>query len=102
MSKILPFRNSPDAKGLEFGSGGGDSGDMDTRIERLEAGMIDVKASLTRIEATLTKMDDRGRKSEIDIAELKGRVSQLPTTLQMIGFVLAVLAIAGLGKYFAT
>lgn len=95
-------------KELEKGGGGGDSGGMDTRITQLEADVGEIKGALTRLEpllvrmdATATRIDGALRKTEIDLAELKGRVGQLPSTLQMIGFVLAVLAIAGIGKYFA-
>jgi hypothetical protein len=35
---------------------------------------------------------------EVSVAKLEGRVSQLPTTIQMIGFIV-VLAIAGGTKY---
>lgn len=35
----------------------------------------------------------------IDLAELKGRISQLPGTLQLIGFVMSVPALAGIAQY---
>ena len=35
-----------------------------------------------------------------DVAEVKGKVSQLPTTLQMLGFVVAIVVAAGLVKHF--
>ena len=72
---------------------------METRIATLEAGFQDVRAVLARLEPVLVRVDDRTWKIEVDLAELKGRVSQLPTTLQMIGFVPAVLALAGFSKY---
>ena len=52
-----------------------------------------------RMERRFEKVDDRLRKVETDVAELKGRVSQLPTTVQMIGFVLAVLLFSGIMKF---
>ena len=72
---------------------------METRIATLETGFLDLRAILARLEPVLARVDERTRKIEVDLAELKGRVSQLPTTLQMIGFVLAVLALAGFSKY---
>lgn len=100
--KVSPLRLVHDANNpLATGGGGGDSGDMEQRVEQLEQGMLEVRAGLGRIEATLTKLDERGRKIEVDLAELKGRVSQLPSTIQLVGFVLAVLALAGLGRYLA-
>jgi hypothetical protein len=35
-----------------------------------------------------------------DLSYLKGKVDTLPTTLHLLGFVMAVLATAGLAKYF--
>ena len=35
-----------------------------------------------------------------DLSYLKGKVDTLPTTLHLLGFVMAVLAMAGLAKYF--
>lgn len=55
---------------------------------------------MARIEAIVIKIGEALVKTREDVAELKGRVSQLPTTLQMIGFVMAVLGVAGLARYF--
>lgn len=85
---------------LETGGGGGDSGGMGPRLEALEADVRDIKGILGRLEPMLKGMDDRGRKLETDLAELKGRVSQLPTTIQLLSFVLAVLALSGLLRVF--
>nr|WP_294546180.1 hypothetical protein [uncultured Rhodopila sp.] len=54
-----------------------------------------------RIEALLMRMDDRLRKVEIDVAEMRGRIAQLPSTWAMIttmlggqvAFAAAILAI---------
>jgi hypothetical protein len=40
------------------------------------------------------------RKLELDVAEIKGRVSRMPSTLTLIGFALAVLAAGGLMRHF--
>lgn len=77
-------------------------------MDAVEKSSNDIKAVLGRLEPMLGRMDDRARKLEVDtlpklamdMAELKGRLSQMPSTIQLIGFVLAVLALAGLSKYF--
>ncbi len=68
-----------------------------SRAPNCEADMREVKGSLARIEKVLERMDERFRKLEIEVAEVKGRVSQLPNTWQMlvggltmIGFVFAL------------
>lgn len=37
----------------------------------------------------------------VDLAYVKGKVDTMPTTLQLLLFVIAVLTIAGASKYFA-
>lgn len=54
----------------------GDSGGMDTRIGRIER---DVEGLMT-IVGTLVK----------DVAEIKGKISNLPTTIQLVGIMLGV------------
>lgn len=44
----------------------------------------------------MTRIDDRLRKVEIELAEIKGRIGQIPTTWQMITFmVTSQIAFAG-------
>ncbi len=67
---------------------------MAIRVQRLED-------TCQRIEALLMRMDDRLRKVEIDVAEMRGRIAQLPSTWAMIttmlggqvAFAAAILAI---------
>jgi len=83
---------------------------MEARLTAVETGIADIKATLGRFEVMLERIDrfelvlvrleERLRKVETDLAELKGRVSQLPSTVAMIGFVLAVLAAGGLMRHF--
>ena len=108
----------------DLAGGGGPPHDpgMEARVSALEASFGDLKTILARLEPTLARVDDRTRKMETDlasmdgrfrkietdmlpklgadVAELKGRISQLPSTIQMIGFVLVVLALAGVTRYF--
>ena len=82
------------------GSGGGsdDGGVLDRRVAALEADMREVKTTLGRIEALLRSLDDRVRKVEVDVAELKGKVSQLPTAWTLLtggtGLILATFGFA--------
>lgn len=80
-----------DKKGGQPPSGGDE---LEIRVSALEA-------TSKRIEDKLDKIIDKVSKVEIDVARLDGKVSTLPTTLQLLGFVVAVLAIAGLSKYLA-
>lgn len=60
------------------GSGGPPGGpELETRVKRLEDDMKEIKGDLK----TLVK----------DIAEMKGRLSAMPTTWQLIGMVLAIM-----------
>ena len=69
------------------GSGGdGTSGIMEQKVAVLESDVKEIKADLK----ILIK----------DVAELKGKVSHLPATLQMLGFVVAIVVAAGLVKHF--
>ena len=70
------------------GSGGGsdDGGMLEQRVAALESDMREVKATLGRIETLIRGVDermrgfdDRLRHVEVDLAELKGKVSRIPT-----------------------
>jgi hypothetical protein len=99
------------------GEGPPQEGGLDARFARLEAGVSDVKATLARFEAVLGQVSEdlsalrsdlKGVRSGLGEAKLldftdlrvsfhrlEDRVTRLPSTIQMIGFVLAVLAISG-------
>jgi chromosome segregation ATPase len=57
---------------------------LDARVATLEADMREVKSTLGRIEPLLRSIDERLRKLEIDVSEMKGKVSQLPTAWTFI------------------
>jgi hypothetical protein len=66
--------------------GGGPEDPMiEHRVGRLEEDAKDIKASLRAIDGKLNSI-------EVSLAEIKGRVSQAPTWLQLIGAVLATWA----------
>lgn len=60
-----------------------------------------MEARVKTLEDRFEKMDSKLDAIGKDLSYLKGKVDMLPTTLQLLGFVLAVMAIAGLAKYFA-
>lgn len=75
------------ASRLKTGGGGGTYDGMEARVSKLEGIADDTRKSLEAIR--------------VDLAEIKGKLSTMPTTLQLLGFIIAVLAIAGLAKIFA-
>lgn len=95
---VIPITKSQAVTGGSGIDGGGDgphNTDMlEKRVEQLELGHKELMAELKGIRSDLTGI-------RVDLSELKGRVATLPTSIQLIGFVLAVLAIAGLSKYFS-
>ena len=61
---------------LHSGGGGGTfSDDMEARVKRLEEDAKDVRGDLKAIR--------------LDLAEMKGRLQAMPTTWQMVGFIVA-------------
>lgn len=79
---------------LSSAAGGPHDPDMATRVQRLED-------TLPRIQALLQGLDERLRRGEVDLAEMKGRIANLPSTWAMIttmlggqvAFAAAILAI---------
>ena len=86
-----------DRKPFTTGGGSGPEDPMlERRVDTLEADMKEVKSSLSRIEVTLARMD--GTLSQLpkasdftrlstEIAEVKGKVSNLPTTWTILSVV---------------
>jgi|tagenome__1003787_1003787.scaffolds.fasta_scaffold19601872_2 hypothetical protein len=77
----------------EAGSGGGFPGEpnLAARVIVLESAAGDIRAELKAIRAELTSL-------RLDVAEIKGRLTNIPTTFQFVymqaGFVLAIFAAA--------
>jgi hypothetical protein len=87
------------------GGGGPHDPGMETRLTAVETDVRDIKSALQRIESLLGKVDDRLRNLEseslpamaIDLAELKGRIQNLPSTWSMIATVIGgQIALAGM------
>ncbi len=80
---------------------------MEARVARLEAGMPDLETTLARFGPVLGQMSEeltslRSKdlvEPKVSMAKLEGRVSRLPSMVQPLGFVLAVLAIAGVTRF---
>jgi hypothetical protein len=64
-------------EGLQPPGGGDDYGGMETRIARLEEDSKEIRADLKALR--------------VDAAEIKGRISQLPTIWQLISLVFGIL-----------
>jgi hypothetical protein len=68
------------------GGGGGAFDPMDFRIDRLEADMSELKADM---KAMLK-----------DVSYIRGRLDAMPTTIQLLMFVIAIFLASGLTRYF--
>ena len=73
---------------------------MEARLTAVEADVREVKNILGRLEPAIGGLTGKIDRSGEDLSALKGRVSQLPAAVQMVGFVLAVLAAGGLMRHF--
>ena len=80
MRKLMPLGGAGGRSPLQSGDGGGTSDGMEARVTSLEK-------RFDRFEA---KLDSLIR----DVAEVKGRVSAMPSTWQLVGIILAVLGAA--------
>jgi len=67
--------------------------DLEARLASLEADSKEIKASLQRLEPMLTRMDASSRTMERDVSELRGRVSQLPTTMNVFVYMGSLVAL---------
>lgn len=73
---------------------------LERRVDALEGDMRDVKASLARLEVGFARMEERlshmATTADVEnlrgsIGEVKGRLSQIPSTWQIIGILAALL-----------
>lgn len=86
-------RISDDAKDLKGGGGDGTFGDMEARAKRIEDDMTEIRKDIRAI--LLDTAEIKGKLSNMpsaaDFGELKGRVGMLPTTAK----VAAILGVIG-------
>lgn len=72
---------------LKKTSGDGTSGGMlEARVARLEDDMKEVKGDIKAMRT--------------DLSYIRGKVDAMPTTLQLIAFVVAIFAAAGIARFF--
>jgi len=79
-----------------------DVGEIKGILARMDATMTRFGEPLSRMDLSLARVDERLRDmpSAKEFGELKGRVGQLPTAIQMVGFIVAMLVASGLMKHF--
>ncbi len=74
---------------------------LDGRVQQVDSRVLQVDDRVERLDGRVEKLDDRLRKQGEDVAELTGRVSQLPTTWQLlvgvVGIISAVFALLRFG-----
>jgi hypothetical protein len=80
--------------GLSGGDGGSTSDGMEARVKVLED-------KFDRIESKLDGISKDIGELKVGLAHVRGKLDSMPSTITLLGFVLAVLGIAGLAKYFA-
>jgi hypothetical protein len=81
------------AGSLAAGGGSGNIGGMEARVAALEADMKEVKSDLKAMRADMSLMQK-------DVAYIRGRLDSMPTSIQLLGFVIAIFVAAGLTRYF--
>ena len=94
MGDVFPFKSG--------GGGGPENPTLEQRVAHLEDDMKDVKSSLTRIEQRLASIDAELKHvaKASEVAELRGRLSNLPTTIQMIMMLITIWSV-GTGMILA-
>jgi hypothetical protein len=68
--------------------------DMERRVTALENDMREIKTDLKRLVADVSEMKRDMLGMKLDVAEIKGRLSQTPTTIQLISLVFGIMAAA--------
>jgi len=84
----------------------GDVSFLKRDVSSLTGGVSSIKEDLSSLKEDTAYL--KGKMGDIsyirakmeDLSYLKGKIDTLPTTLHLLGFVMAVLAMAGLAKYF--
>lgn len=59
-------------------------------LRRLEPAITGISTRLDKIEAEQRRLGDALTKTQVELGELRGRVSQLPTLVQIVGAVLGI------------
>lgn len=77
-------RQARSAPNVANAGGGSDDGGMERRLSAVEGDVREIKLMLGQMQPVLRSIDDRLRKLEVDLGELKGRVAQLPNVWQLL------------------
>lgn len=87
------------------GSGGGGHppvmDDLTRRVDRLETILDQMAPTLARIDERLKYLATKEDVAKVGerVAKVEGAVEKLPTTLHLLGFIVSVLALAGIAKF---
>jgi hypothetical protein len=95
--------NKPRKASAGNGSGGGfNMSDLEKRVDKLELKTDRLQESLNRIELILSEIrgELKTKASAVELAEVKGKISQIPNTWQMITMILGS-QITLFGLFFA-
>ncbi|WP_420959681.1 hypothetical protein [Brucella sp. IR073] len=71
---------------------------LSNRIDKVEA---ELSNKIDKVDAKYERYDEKLTDFKADIARLDGRVMNLPTTIQLLGFVVVIIGMAGFFKYIA-
>ena len=81
--------------------GGGEAFDpMDYRIERLEGDVAEIKADMKAMRGDMGSLRGELASLRADMSYIRGRLDAMPTTIQLLGFVIAIFVASGLTRYF--
>ena len=81
---------NPSKPALSSGGGGSTFDPMEARVIRLEEDMREIKADLKALRSDIADI----KPVRLEVAELKGRVSQIPTSWQIFAMNFGLLAAA--------
>lgn len=72
---------------------GGDGSGIDGRIAALESDVKELKTDLKAMRTDIGAL-------RVDIAHVRGRIDSMPTTIQLLMFVIAIFVAAGITRLF--
>ena len=96
-----PFRREGN-RPLKSGSRGGTFDDMEPRVRALEDKFLVIEIKLDRLADDMKDLIGIVKKLNDDVMEIKGRLSEIPNTWQMVGIcgTMLTLVLTGVGIAF--